>query len=1751
MAEAPSLKFEINTNQAVEALKKLTAPLKEVQASFEGLSKVISTDFIKSMNSISAPFDKVAGAMEKLGSGSIKIKSGLLDAVSVLKQVSKESKDFDTVISKIGNIANNADFSNFEKVAGGLQKLGTGINELASSTNKAKGLKESVLEVSKAVQLLVSDNVTGLSRFASSTLDSFSKVTTIVSKFSNSIKKLQEVGSVGIESPNIKTMNLETSIKVVKGQFNELLNIFSGLGNKSNKIIETKKHSNGSFSIKTIQEFVNSQVRGFSEITSIFSKFSTAISRFNTNATGFKSKLKFAGDAVKDIITSLGNLGKVQVNESSRLSGQESSSKIIFFVNEQMNGFTNLVSVLNKFSRSISSLKKSTTTIKKDLTIFKTELLDLIASIGSAVLGSDKLGVSTSFSSFLKLSDALHKTAEAMKYLRATTASAGTVAERAKKVLDGVDRSSRSLTRSLNWLAGGWKSVYTAFVGGTVIYSTVRAIKDAVNAFLDLDREMRLVNVVARETESVLEGMKNTVLSVSSAYGLSSKEVATALYEINQATIVGSSALEVMRNAAKMAVAGNTDIAKSSKILAQTIKAYGKSVNESSYLTDIFFKIQERGIVTIDELAQYGGRLLATFSSAGQSVEQFGAALSTLTTRGLQANIAVTALNSLVLKLSSGNEKLNALFAKTGDYTSANALRTKGLAYTMQVLQNATGGALDALTQLGFNYRDIRAATILANDIGGTYAENMQIFANRTNVLGSAQKAYLEVAKSFSQQLREMRQALINSITSITDFIGKWSGLSTIIEIINSFVKSTNPMISMIRSVTGSVVSYVTGLSLLTLSILTVIGGIVKLKAGLVSLITGHENATKGTSVLSAGLSALRNHYYQVTSASTRATTSVNALTVALERQSIASRKMSVPQGLGYQGISSVAQNIGANLIPLKNTKKIFTTFSRSLVNIRRSIKFAVPAIKGLGLMLRSLVGGVAGLLVTTTALWGIGKAIEFVKKKVSETSVSKLAKEFDQIKKKYVSMGSAFTERYELNELEKLNEKLLSHKNILGETSKVYQNLQAKVDARIESIKKHTQLSEDELNAIRSVNSEINKRNDETWQSSLSVITRLYDSQIKLTNAVIRYNKIISDPKAPITAIMAQKNAINKLENALIKLRHQVEESNRSTLTGLESRFIQTTFSDASSKVVFDLNRVKSIFDTIQSKIPTVFNFDALIGEDPYKAAEVLLQIKNSINQLPLNKLDVIKSNYINGITNAFKDLGITVSIASGEIDRAFGPNLLQKMKAYNKGLSNTMSVFSKGVSVGVRTEIDNLVNLQKSLVYAVDQRAQSQVYVDFSDINKYESLLKVAEDYNNEVDKLNAQYAQRGIRRTEISKLLKESELAQLKNKYRSAITDILGDKYLDSITIDSYLNLDISKNNLNKAYRDVLTKFRPIREIFLDLPLEDVTYNVLQRQYSKLEEYLKTLPNIANITAEQVKKAEEAAYNMASPYKKQLLLLDKLEAKWKTINDVQFANQPSLLATLQVERAELLTKLSKVQQDITKANDSIRASMDGTLSPIDNAISAYTELQSTFEGLGLKIADAATIFNKLQEAALKGGNSFIKIRDSIANKVRIQQGVPESDAFMKWVDDLYRSGVLATAKRKKDLEKATKDYYNSLLPKPAQINRIITEMDKLQKQMVITSESNFGARQEIYAEYLEKQKQLQSLLGVSMNLAPEVKTSKAIEKGSSEAYDLIKRSEQKNYDAEIAQNTAKLLYEVRQLDRMGKSAGITIVT
>ena len=476
-----------------------------------------------------------------------------------------------------------------------------------------------------------------------------------------------------------------------------------------------------------------------------------------------QKQAKTVPQALSAIKTSI-NRFITDISDLASVPGLRNSNAQV--LNNKFKDFNKTAELLKNFKSIASSLNKVGGKI--DLTKLISEVKSMINGLGGLATSSP-----ANFNKFIQLANAIEQVARSCRNLNSAT----------QKATSAVNRMGHSVHK-INPIV---RQFFTAFAGYNVVYSIVRTIQKATKQMVQLQYAMARVNTITRVGSTTIRRWTYQVMSMSSTFGIAKQDITKALYEINSATILGSQAMEVLNASVRAARAGYTDTTKVAELLSKVINAYGYSARDAAYLSDVLFKTVEVGINTMEQLSQYLGRVVTVAANAGVSFEEVSAAIATMTARGLQTNIAVTALNSAIMKLSQGSGKLNPTFRQMGYASSAAALATGGLSSAIQILHRATNGNTQALSKLGFNYRDIRAVTILASEAQSVFKQHLD---DMKNSAGATDKALSQVADTLQYKWDQFKQTISNTVIEFQNFVNSSEILKGLLSVLSGVAQT-------------------------------------------------------------------------------------------------------------------------------------------------------------------------------------------------------------------------------------------------------------------------------------------------------------------------------------------------------------------------------------------------------------------------------------------------------------------------------------------------------------------------------------------------------------------------------------------------------------------------------------------------------------------------------------------------------------------------------------------------------------------------------------------------------------------------------------------------------------------------------------------------------------------------------------------------------------------------------------------------
>lgn len=345
------------------------------------------------------------------------------------------------------------------------------------------------------------------------------------------------------------------------------------------------------------------------------------------------------------------------------------------------------------------------------------------------------------------------------------------------------------------------------------------------------------VQTLAPDTpQPVLRQLGRDLRSQSVELGRPADDLGRAAYDLVSAGVQVDRVAAATRSAAKAAVGGLTDVSTAAKAGASILNAYGLGVGYLDGVYDVLFQTVRAGITTFPELATNIGQVLPVAKSAGVGLQEVGAALAVLTSRGLKTPEAVTALRGAIQQLAAPTP------------AAKKAMQDLGIEFT------TLEGTLAQFAARDFSLADIRK---LIPDIQGatavlTLADNFEALQTQLQAMekagGAAQRAYAIMAATPEARMQRFGQSVENLLRSLGDLVTLFSPLlDGLTALISAIADAPTPLQAAIVALTAFLAagkawtligpSLIASFNLLRSSSLGLSAGLASLRLALASLV--------------------------------------------------------------------------------------------------------------------------------------------------------------------------------------------------------------------------------------------------------------------------------------------------------------------------------------------------------------------------------------------------------------------------------------------------------------------------------------------------------------------------------------------------------------------------------------------------------------------------------------------------------------------------------------------------------------------------------------------------------------------------------------------------------------------------------------------------------------------------------------------------------------------------------------------------
>ena len=335
------------------------------------------------------------------------------------------------------------------------------------------------------------------------------------------------------------------------------------------------------------------------------------------------------------------------------------------------------------------------------------------------------------------------------------------VSSSSKNAVGQINRMGRKFENTID---GAIKSTFkwtkrVAAIGGGLV------LKVGFDGLGELEDGAAKVKSIARDALEIQDIQKGLLQqSTKIGGGLTPKDIAEAQYQAISAGIAPELSLDFTDVAAKMKVAGFTDITSSIDILTSTMNAFNlNTLEDANRLADEFLYTQNKGVITVDDMAQYYGKLIPMFSSFKLGTEDMNVAIATVTKMGLKPAEAVTSVSAAMRILSGQSSTAVKNAAELGVVLSAKELQQVGFAGKVQEIIDKTGGDIDKIISIFPNARALLAGLNLTSEEGvKIFADVAKGFQESSGLLN---EAFETMANTIPYRFKSIRQTMKNYIT--------------------------------------------------------------------------------------------------------------------------------------------------------------------------------------------------------------------------------------------------------------------------------------------------------------------------------------------------------------------------------------------------------------------------------------------------------------------------------------------------------------------------------------------------------------------------------------------------------------------------------------------------------------------------------------------------------------------------------------------------------------------------------------------------------------------------------------------------------------------------------------------------------------------------------------------------------------------------------------------------------------------------
>lgn len=366
-----------------------------------------------------------------------------------------------------------------------------------------------------------------------------------------------------------------------------------------------------------------------------YDKTDTSMTAMSKRAEDLKNKLDVQNQKVKTLTNALKDYQTQQEKHKATLQSYQSQldkeraklAEIEKQYGKNSKEYETQAKVVDDLEKQVKELNDQYD--KNELTIKKTE---------AALTGAEA---------------AVKKTTNQIEKLADQTENAGDESEKlGKAVGDAGNKATEAGNGGFTVLKGVLANLATQVIN-KVTSGMKQLASSVVQAGIDFDKGMSRVEAISGATSSEMEQLTAKAIEMGRTTKFSAAEASSALYYMAMAGWKASDMLEGLGPVLDLAAASGEDLARTSDIVTDALTAMGYGAEDAGHLADVMAAAAANANTTVDMMGSTFKYVGAVAGSLGYSMEDVAISISLMANSGIKAEMAGTALRSLMMRLST------------------------------------------------------------------------------------------------------------------------------------------------------------------------------------------------------------------------------------------------------------------------------------------------------------------------------------------------------------------------------------------------------------------------------------------------------------------------------------------------------------------------------------------------------------------------------------------------------------------------------------------------------------------------------------------------------------------------------------------------------------------------------------------------------------------------------------------------------------------------------------------------------------------------------------------------------------------------------------------------------------------------------------------------------------------------------------------------------------------------------------------